>query len=156
MADDTAFDVASAHRHFSATCFNKAWEFIDKKSRTPEDDEEMMRLSQASIWHWTQREDCKPRNLSIGYWQASRIQSILKRPAEALRYGELCLKHSRNEPPFYMGYAYEALARAAKLDGDGRLAGEYLSEAARYAGAVEEADEQKMLLDDLNALKETP
>src|SRR5262245_27775596 len=114
MAQDPGFDTAKAHRYFSANCFNKAWEFIEKPDRTPDEDEQMIRLSQASMWHWTQREDCKRQNLSIGYWQLSRVYAIAGRPDDARRYGQLCLEHSREEPPFYLGYAYEALARAEK------------------------------------------
>src|SRR5450759_1664024 len=37
--------------------------------------------------------------------------------AEARRSAEVCLEHSRELEPFYLGYAFEALARAAKLAG---------------------------------------
>ena len=69
MAKEPEFDLQVAHRYFSATCFNQAWELIDKPERTAEEDEAMVQLSLASTWHWTQREDCTPANLSIGYWQ---------------------------------------------------------------------------------------
>ena len=55
MADDANFEADHAHRHFSASCFNLAWELIEKPDRTAEDDEQMVRLAQASLWHWTQR-----------------------------------------------------------------------------------------------------
>jgi hypothetical protein len=58
MTDKSEFDRTAAHRYFSANCFNKAWTLIDKEDRTPEEDQQMIRLNQASIWHWTQREDC--------------------------------------------------------------------------------------------------
>jgi hypothetical protein len=77
MADDADFDADQAHRHFSASCFNLAWELIDKPDRTAEDDEQMVRLAQASLWHWTQRSDCTDKNLSIGYWQVSRVCALL-------------------------------------------------------------------------------
>jgi hypothetical protein len=52
---------------------------IEKRDRTPEEDEQMIRLNQASLWHRTQREDCISTNLSIGYWQAARIYTLLGR-----------------------------------------------------------------------------
>jgi hypothetical protein len=93
----------------------------------------MIRLTHASIWHWTQREDCKSTNLSIGYWQASRVYALAGRIEDARRYGELCLKHSHQEVPFYLGYAYEALARAEKLAANKELAAKHLAEAYRLA-----------------------
>jgi hypothetical protein len=95
------FNVSGAHRYFSADCFNRAWRLIDKSNRSQDEDEQMRLLTLASLWHWTQREDCSSRNLSIGYWQASRIHSILGRADEARRYGALCLHHSRQELPFF-------------------------------------------------------
>ena len=113
-----SFDLKAAHRYFAADCFNNAWTLIEKPDRTPEEDEQMLRLNQASMWHWTQREDCTNRSLSIGYWQASRIHALLGRAAEARHYGELSLKYGSEEPPFFRGYAHEALARAEAKAGD--------------------------------------
>ena len=53
MADTPDFDTEQAHRYFSTHCFNMAWQLIEKPDRTPEDDEQMIRLAQASLWHWT-------------------------------------------------------------------------------------------------------
>jgi len=90
MANDPEFDVSKAHRFFAATCFNKAWDLIEKSNRTSTDDEQMVLLTHASMWHWTQRPDCKQENLSIGYWQAARVYAILRRVEEARRYANLC------------------------------------------------------------------
>jgi len=146
------FDLLAAHRYFSAYCFNQAWELIEKPSRAPQEDEELVRLNQASIWHWTQREDCTDRNLSIGYWQASRIYALLERAEEALRYARLCLEHSQAQPPFYLGYAYETLARAEALAGNPQEAGRHLSRAFELAAAVADAEERQILMADLESL----
>lgn len=147
------FDLAAAHRFFSADCFNKAWALIEKSERTPEEDEEMVRLNQASLWHWSQREDCARRNMSIGYWQASRIHALLGWADEARRYGQLCLQYSREEPPFFLAYAYEALARAEALAGNQALAEQYYGEALRLAEAVVDTEDRELLLADLNMIK---
>jgi hypothetical protein len=152
VSQDPSFDVRQAHRYFSADCFNKAWELIEKPNRTPQEDEEMVRLNQTSIWHWTQRDDCKGRNLSIGYWQASRIHAILGRAEEAQRYGRLCLDHSRQEPPFFLAYAYEAMARAEKAAGNHDLVENYCKEAARLAESVADEQDRNALLNDLKTI----
>ena len=38
MAKAPELDVAAAHKYFSAHCFNKAWDLIEKTDRTPEDE----------------------------------------------------------------------------------------------------------------------
>ena len=65
MPENPDFDVQTAHKYFSAHCFNSAWDLIEKSDRTADDDDRMIRLAQASVWHWTQREDCAKRNLSV-------------------------------------------------------------------------------------------
>jgi hypothetical protein len=141
--------MAKVHRYFSVECFNKAWELIEKPNRTPAEDEEMIRLTQASLFHWTKREDCKASNMSIGYWQASRIYAMVGRADEARRYGLLCLEYSRSETPFLHAYAYEALARAEKAAGNAGRAAEYRAEASRLAESVTDEEERKYLLSDI-------
>jgi hypothetical protein len=155
MAKEPEFDLTAAHQYFSTDCFNKAWDLIDKADRTPEEDEEMIRLNQASIWHWTQREDCTATNLSVGYWQASRVYAILGQVDNARRYGQLCLDASQADdvPPFYLGYAFEALARAEMVAGDSLATEQYRELAQEAAGKIADADEKKWLLDDLDTIK---
>ena len=155
MSKKPDFDVNAAHRYFSAQCFNKAWDLIDKADRTPQEDEDMIRLNQASIWHWTQRDDCTPTNMSTGYWQASRIYAILGQVDNARRYGQLCLDASRGEdvPPFYLGYAYEALARAESVAGSRAKMEQYANEAREIAEQVSDPDSKKWLLDDLGTVE---
>ena len=149
------FDQAAAHKYYSANCFNKAWDLIDKDQRTPAEDEQMIRLTQASHYHWTQRPDYSSTGASIGYWQTSRIYAILDQPENAMHYGKLCLDASQEEgvPPFFLGYAFEALARAAAAAGNHQDTNTYLDKARAAADDVQKADDRKMLLDDLGTIQ---
>jgi hypothetical protein len=153
MATTPGFDLVTAHKHFAADCFNKAWDLIEKTERTPEEDRLMVALNQASIFHWLNRPDCTPENLSVGYWQASRIQALLGHATEARRHAEVCLGYSPGLEPFYIGYAHEALARAAILAGERAKALEHLSEARSQAANVGSKEHQAMLLKDLDSLQ---
>jgi hypothetical protein len=155
MTKQPEFDQQAAHRYFSATCFNKAWELMDKPERTSEEDEMMIRLSLASHWHWTQREDYAKTNESIAYWQTSRIYALLGKGETARHYGRLCLEASRgkNVPPFALGYAYEALARAEMVDGDREKMKDFLDKARQAAEAIQEAESKKMLENDLDTIQ---
>ena len=88
MGKDPGFDTVLAHRFFAADCFNKTWELIEKPNRTREEDEQMIRLAQASLWHWTNRADCKSQQLSIGYWLLARVYALAGRSEESRRYAE--------------------------------------------------------------------
>jgi len=151
-AKNRAFDAAAAHKYFAAHCFNSAWDLIEKKERTAEDDRLMVALNQASIYHWLQRPDCSNKQLSVGFWQASRIQSLLGNAAEAARQAEVCLSYSGELEPFYLGYAHEALARAAKLRGDEDEAVSHKEQAKMLASAIKEKDERDLLLKDLDSI----
>lgn len=148
------FDVVAAHRYFAAFCFNSAWELIDKPNRSPEEDEQMLRLSMASTWHWTHRPDCTNENLSVGYWQTSRIYALLNQPDNARRYANLCLTISQNTDvgPFYRAYACEALARAESAAGNGELAAQHVTKGRAFAAEVTAADDQKLVLADLDTV----
>lgn len=153
MVNPPEFDLAKAHRYFAAYCFNSAWDLIEKKDRTAQDDQMMVVLSQASIFHWTQRPDCDDRKMSIGYWQASRVQALVGNPAEALRLGEICLSYSQALLPFFLGYAHEALARAYVGMGRMDAAASHLDEAQRQLPLVKDQEGHDRLAADLRDLE---
>jgi hypothetical protein len=153
MADESHFDLVAAHKHFSAWCFNRAWELIEKPDRTEEEVRLMVALSHASIFHWISQSDCTDRNLSVGYWQASRIQALIGNAQEATRHGRTCLGYSANLEPFYLGYAYEALARAASLMNDAANMADYLDRAESLAEQVPDEHDRQLLAADLAQLR---
>ncbi len=155
MSNSTNFDLIVAHRYFAVECFNRAWDLIDKDGRTPEEDEQMLQMSLASTWHWSQRPDCTATNLSIGYWQTSRIYALLGQADNARRYGLMCLHASQKEGvlPFYFGYALEALARSEAVGGDKIKMEAYLHRAHQIAENLYDIEEKQQLLNDLDTVR---
>jgi tetratricopeptide (TPR) repeat protein len=155
MPQSPNFELTAAHKYFSAECFNRAWDLIEKPLRTADDDEKMLLLSMASLWHWTQRPDRTPSNLSVGYWQVSRIYALLGQPDNAHRYAQLCLNtcQGNNIEPFYLGYAYEALARAEMIAGDRENMKEYLRKAAQVLEEMSDPEAKKQLQEDLSTIR---
>jgi hypothetical protein len=115
----------------------------------------MLRLSLASLWHWSQREDCTPTSWSIGYWQVSRVFALLRQADNARHYGQLCLKASQEEGvlPFYLGYAYEALARAEAVAENLEKTEQFLIQAHQVAATLPDPKEKKQLLKDLATIR---
>ena len=151
MSTEPTFDLQEAHKYFSAECFNRAWDLIEKEVRTPEEEEQMLNLSMASLWRWTQRPDYGSKELSLGYWQVARIYAITGRPENATWYAERCREVTEDAelPPFYLGYAYEALARAAMAGRDKQGAMEYIALAREQAKAEKSDEDRQLMLDDL-------
>ncbi len=112
----------------------------------------MVALNQASIYHWLQRPDCDNRRLSVGYWQASRIQVLTGNASAALRCAEDALAYACDLSPFYTAYAHEAVARAARLGGDENRVQEHLAQAQALAAQVSDPAEREMLLKDLGTV----
>jgi hypothetical protein len=145
------FDLQATHKYYSAHCFNRAWDYIDLPKRTPDEENTMLQLSLASLWHWTQREDSTFTNLSIGYWQVARVFALLRQADNARTYGKLCLEAAQEEgvQPYYSGAAYEALARAEFVAGDQTAMQEYLDQAHQIVETLTDHEEKEMLLKDL-------
>lgn len=152
MSEGPGFDVAAAHRYFSASCFNNAWTEIDKAERTLEETERMLLLAHASMWHWTERGDATPTNMSIGYWQLSRVHALAGEPESARKYARMCLEVTPEDDPFCAGYAHEAASRAEQVAGNDASAAEHLAEARRLLDQVTDEENRKLLAADLEAL----
>ena len=154
MDEKPLFDEQVAHRRFAAQCFNRAWDLIEKSDRTEEEDREMIRLAHASHWHWTRVKGHTPQNISIAYWQTSRIYALLGDADHAKRYAESCFEVSRVEgvDAFYLGYAYEALSRAAAIAGDREASDNYRTEAACIAKSLRDEESRRQLQQDLRTI----
>jgi hypothetical protein len=153
MTETPPFDLEAAHRYFAPHCFNRTWDLINQPARSADEDELMLQLAMASLWHWGQRPDVTPLNISIGAWQVSRVHALAGRGQEAMRYGQMSLSAAAAEPPFYRGYAHEAMARACMVLGDSQGTGEHLAAAHRLLGEVTDPEEREMLEKDLKTIE---
>ncbi len=153
-AGSEPFDAQPAHRVFSVDAFNSAWDLIEKADRSEADIEEMIALAQASAWHWSQRHDVRPRNLSISAWLLARVYTEAGRYEEAERYANRSLEISKSGDvgPMLTGYAYEALARLARETDQLELRDEWLALARAEAEKVEDALDHDQLIRDLDEI----
>lgn len=105
-------------KKIAITYFNKTWDYLDKSNRTPLEVCEMLNCAHTSLLMWKNVETCTNTNLSIGYWQISRVYAVLNESNLAKLYSERCIEISKNEDvdSFYLAYGYEALARSNKID----------------------------------------
>jgi len=118
------------HRRSAANCFNRAWDLLEKKDRSGEENLQMLHLAHASRYHWGLIGT--PTNRAIGDWQLSRIYAELKQPQLALLFAESSLAMcEENELSEILHTANEAAARAYAVAKDYRNARRYLNKASR-------------------------
>lgn len=154
MADTPKFNIHEAHKYFSTDCFNKTWDYIDKDGeRSIEENMSMLHTAIASLWHWSQRADVQPAQLSVGYWQVSRVYNLIHQPHNAKTYGMLALKYAEGLKPFYKGYAYETLARAEMIISNRFIMNVHLDKAREMLALIEDEEEKQLLFKDLETIR---
>jgi hypothetical protein len=112
----------------------------------------MIHLAHASIWRWTQRPDCRARNLALGYWQLLRVYAVSRDAVRAAEYGQRSLEARHEQGPFLSAYAHESLARAAALDGDAATMDIHLAGTRAQLGDVTDPEERALLEADLRGI----
>jgi hypothetical protein len=140
-------------RRLAVDLFNHTWTLLGAEERTPEQDDEMIHSAHASRYHWG--EVGTRANFGRGEWQISRVYCILGRGEPALHHAHCCLTdilEGDGTEDWDLPFAYEALARAAAVAGDGAGSVRY-EELAREAGAaIAEEDDREHFFEELATL----
>lgn len=120
---DPATDIdREVHRRLGIDLYNYVWTFIEKPDRTPDEDDEMLHATHASVWHWSKAGTTA--NLARGEWQVARVYSILGRGSEALFHAGRCLTYleraeaAGETEDWDRAGASEGMARALAVSGD--------------------------------------
>lgn len=154
MSEKSLFDLNEAHIHFSVESFNLAWTYIEQaEKRTPDEDLAMLHAAIVSLWHWSQRKDVRPENLSVACWQVSRVFNLIRQPNNARTYGLLALKYAEFQEPFFKAYAYETLARSEMLSGNRAIMLVYVDKAHAMAKLIKNEEDRTLLLKDLESIR---
>ena len=137
------------HRKIAVDCFNRAWDLMDKKTRSDDDDLLMLHMAHTSRYHWGFVG--RPTNRAVGEWQLSRIYAILGQPQLALLFAKSCLQTcEENGLSQIMHTAYEAMARAYAVSKKYREARRYLDRARRQLNRLTlSKDDREVYLDQL-------
>jgi hypothetical protein len=152
MNDKDCASEQEWHRKTAIGLFNAVWGLLDRKDRTPADDDLMVHSAHASRYHWG--EVGTPVEFERGEWQISRVYSVLERPEPALHHAVRCLEICRENgiTDFDIAFAYEAMARAYAVAGDAESCGEY-TELGRQAGQqIDDEENRSYFLAELDAV----
>lgn len=149
IPDPSDSDLAGWHRTLAPRAFNHTWSLLDLESRTRAQEEEMMAAAFAQRHHWYQVGD--GRNRAIADWQVARVLTVLGYADLARRFAELSLAIGEAGPldPFVVGFAHEAIARAAASVDDVATFEEHLAAAREQLGLIEDEEDREVLRADL-------
>lgn len=133
------------HRRLGVDLFNRTWSLLEKTARTKLEDDEMLHAAHASAYHWSRVGTAE--NLARSEWQVSRVNAVLGRAEAAVYHAQRCLDHCLENGigDWDLAFAYEALARAHKVAGDGEGAARNLDRAREAAEAIAEDEDRELL-----------
>src|SRR6266700_857893 len=135
------------HRKMSVEFFNKTWDFLKKKNRTPNDEQLMLNLAHSSRYHWSFVG--KASNFAIGDWQISRAYSALNQPDLAIHFAKTSLETcQKNDLEDILVSGYEGMARAYAVAKEYRLARESVNKARQQLRNVVIDDEDSKIYSD--------
>ncbi len=141
------------HRELAVSLFNDVWVLLDNKNRTREEGERMINAAHASLYHWSLVGEVI--NLARGEWQVSRAYSECGRAEAAIHHAnnslQICTQNKIGD--FDLAFAYEALARAFMVSGDGLRSNEYMHKATQAAQAISKKEDKEYLLSELETIK---
>jgi hypothetical protein len=148
---DSTYTETQCHKRFAVECNNEVWALLSKKSRTLQEDENMVHAAHASHFHWSKIGE--PLNVQRGHWLISHVYAVLNKPDQALYHAKKCLSVTEQHGfiDFDLAYAYEAMARANAAAGNAQEAVKYLNLARAAAEKIELDEDRQLFISDLKA-----
>ncbi|MCF2137610.1 MAG: hypothetical protein K9W43_10310 [Candidatus Thorarchaeota archaeon] len=159
------------HRKFATETNNAIWSILDKDAPDEKERDEALGLAFTSRFHWSKIGTIVHR---------ARAEYMISRVYNAMRLGELALAHATTcldliqskdeiaitradkglvmqEPvvfaDFDLPFAYEALARAHAVLGDGESCKSYVALAKKAIAKVQDPENRKICTDELEKVE---
>ena len=122
---------------------------MEVTERSAMQDDEMIHSAHFSRYHWG--EIGTPANLARGEWQCSRVDTVLGRAEPAMWHARRCLAicEEHGIGGWDVAFAWEAIARAASVAGDGEAVAAALVRARELGAQIAEDEDRELLLSDL-------
>lgn len=143
----------SDHLKFAKACFNRTWDFIEIDNRTVEQNDEMLAVAYASLYHWMQAGTAIHRQR--GHWMVARIHAILGNSEMALNHAARCMdlteSFSDELQDFDLAFAHECLGRALSLAGRDQEAKNALAAADEAGKAISKKADRDYFFKDLRS-----
>jgi hypothetical protein len=133
------------HRALGVELYNKTWQLLEAES----DADELVDTAHASAFHWRYATGATAANRARSHWLCSHVYSVVGRPEPALHHAERCLSVVSSEPgemeEFDLPVAYEALARANAVAGNGDEARRFIDLGRAETAKIADAEDREQL-----------
>jgi len=151
LAEEKTYTLSQAQLHFAMDFNRKTWELLEKKDRTPDEDQRMLDYAHASLAHWrTAGAEVRHQR---GQWLLARVYAVLGEGARALKHARLCYElldgHKADMEDFDFAFAYEAIARAYAVNGDKAEAKRFIQMAQKAGEVIKEKEDKDIFFDEL-------
>jgi tetratricopeptide (TPR) repeat protein len=152
MSEEVRYTLSEAHKEFAKQSNGQVWKLLGKTDRSPEENEEMERAAFASLYHWINAGT--EVHHQRGEWMIAHVYTVLGEAETALKHAQRCLElteaHKSQMEDFDIAYAYEGIARANALAGNGEAAKKYLELAKAAGEAIVDAENKEWFIGDLD------
>ena len=150
MSEEKKYTKIEAHREFAKKTNHRVWELLEKKDRSPEEDEDMLQAAMTSLYHWKQVGTAV--NDQRGRWILSHVYVALDKPQDAIKQAEKCQQITQSYPEemedFDLAFAQEGLARAYAISGDLERAKKHHQLASDLGEVIKDPDDKEVFLGD--------
>lgn len=144
--------MQESHKNFAIELFNQTWHLIEKEDRNQSEIDRMINAAHGSRYHWEFAGEAV--NIARGEWLISRVYARLGRGEPCVYHASRCLEITleNNLKDFDLAFAYESMARAAKITENEVESAKYLTLAQESGPLIADSDDQEYFFSELKTL----
>jgi hypothetical protein len=138
------------HQELAVSLFNQSWDILLKEDRSRKDEDLLLNMVHASLYHW--RQIGAPINILRGEWMIAHVYTILGHKEAALYHAEnvMSLKDEILPTDWDLAYCYEAMARVMALYQDKDAFARYYQLAQKAGAEIQDEDARQQFDSDMN------
>lgn len=138
------------HQKMAVDLFNQSWDILLMEDRTREDEDLLINMVHASLYHW--RQIGAPINILRGEWMICHVYTLLEHKESALYHAENIMRLNDEIKPtdWDLAYCFEAMARVKALWGDREGYARYYALAVEAGKAIAGDGDRQQFEADLN------
>lgn len=139
----TKEEMLQIHHQMGVDYFNQSWDILLKEERARADEDLLINMVHASLFHWRQLN--QPVNILRGEWMIAHVYTLLGHKEAALYHAQNTLRWAEetNAADWDLAYAYEAMARAQALNGNREEFAKYYELTAKAGDDIKEEGDRK-------------
>ena len=144
--------MQESHKNFAIELFNQTWDLIEKEDRNQSEIDRMINAAHGSHYQWEFAGEAV--NIARGEWLISRVYARLGRGEPCVYHASRCLVITleNNLKDFDLAFAYESMARAAKITENEVESAKYLTLAQESGALIADSDDQEYFFSELKTL----